>query len=649
MQSVILTTIGTSGPTGELNLGEGLALFPKLGTARAGISVSGHSNELFDTGVTVLFSRVKASAYYSFFMGMLGPAVAFRFQSDVTLTNNTSGGGTMAVDLPEQEMVAGMEIGMVFGGGISVKEQLYLPSSWYSPWKFSWQTVFDATVGFEFDFIELFFDLIKYLLEQGAKDDLWEKDTANTLSKFLPGGTFKFIGNGAGAIGPGTSLTAAPSFTLPVNLATYIPGLANFVKLLNKIKGDLSFGPALALAMPVTLGLNKFTLEGGQGPGSKADYGSLTYTNSGVIATGPTPFSGNASPSKLTTTVSYSSGFTVALSCYFRLSVCKIFSVSLNTPSLDLLNLLGIPIPSTPSVAGSVSTDVQSGCVLIPQLSMNFAPGDGSGFGAPVRAGAPFLAEILLDLPWQDQDSNIQLSISPPVDSFPSSVPISNGSNAVQFVCTIGNQRIPTGDPSQPKDLQSPSSTSPYQTYSVTAKIAPTVGQPCADWEVTTGLTLVNNVIVAKIYSQDSARGDAPDWNTDAGAQINADLTQPADPSQYVPGYAIFYYNFPYPNGATPVVAPVTLSLYDDQRQPYSGSQVRIAFSSGAVANLGPSQPVATVPVYIGPANEAGYTFRVEWLSPGPHVDYSTRFYLVIDGGGDFGQTEVWLSVWNWS
>jgi hypothetical protein len=646
MQSPILTTIGTGGPTGELNLDEGLALFPKLGTARAGVSISGHSNALFDTGVTVLFSRLKASAYYGFFIGMVGPAVAFRFQSDVSMTN-TSGGGTVTVDLPQQEMVAGMKIGMLFAGGLSVKEQLYLPSSWYSPWKFTWRTVFDETKSFEIDLLALFAKLINYLLTQGAQAGLWEEDTANTLAKFVPGKTFKFIGNGKGMIGPANSLTATASYTFPINLVTYIPALASFVKLLGRIKGDLSFGPALALAMPVSLGLSKFTIEGGQGSGFKADYGSLTYTSTGVIATGPTPFPDDASPSKLTTTVSYSSGFTVALSCYFRLSVCKIFSVSLNTASLDLLNLLGIPIPSTSHVTGSVSTDVQSGCVLTPQLSMNFAPSDGGGFGAPVRAGTPFLCEIDLDMPWQDQDSNIQLSISPPVSGFPSSVPILNGSNAAQFVHSIGNQRIPTGDPSRPAATQSPSSTSPYQTYSVTAKITPTISQPCADWEVTTALTLVNNVMVVDFQS--GARGDAPDWNTSAGGQINADPSQPADPSQEVPDYVDCSYYFPYPDGSTPVpAAPVTLSLYGDQRQPYSASQVRISFSSGAVATLGPDQPVATVAVSMPPSSAPG-TFRVEWLSQGPHVNYSTRFYLVIDGGGDFGQTEFWLSVWNWS
>jgi hypothetical protein len=37
------------------------------------------------------------------------------------------------------------------------------------------------------------------------------------------------------------------------------------------------------------------------------------------------------------------------------------------------------------------------------------------------------------------------------------------------------------------------------------------------------------------------------------------------------------------------------------------------------------------------------------WNSRGPHTGYSNRFFLIVDAGCQYGQTEFWLDVWNWS
>ena len=466
MQQFTDVTIGTSGPGGELPLAEGLPLFPKLGAARAGTSASSQYHELYDVGSTVLFWRFKTSAYYEFFMGLVGPAVAFRFGSDVTLSNAGSG-GAVTVNLKDQEMVAGLAAGLAVGGGISLKQDLYLPSSWYSPWKFTWKTVLDLTVGFEINLLELFFELVSYLLTQGAADGHWGKDSTESFAKLSKTLTEAevLLGYSNNEIGPkDQSLHATAGFTFPVDLVDAVPILGSFVKLLEKIKGDLSFGPSIGFGIPVDLSLQKFRVEGGQGPGTTADYGSLSYTDTGVVATGPVPFSNTANATKLTTVVSYTSSFTILLSFSINISVCKLFSLGLTVPSLDLLNLLGLPRPPLSSVTGDVSTDLQSGCVLIPQMTILFSHPTGQD---DIRAGVEFDGEILLSDTWQDPSTTIVLAISPndpPVPDFPSSLPLLKGSNSAVFKYTFPNRCLPSGDPEDPTSTLAPTPIAPYST-----------------------------------------------------------------------------------------------------------------------------------------------------------------------------------------
>src|SRR5215469_15880236 len=98
--------IGTS--QDALNLADGLPLFPKIGTARAGITNTSRSSPLADGSVTVLAFRTKVSAYYDFLMGIIGPAVSFKFPSNqVALINSATGGGEVNVTLgPGKQMVA---------------------------------------------------------------------------------------------------------------------------------------------------------------------------------------------------------------------------------------------------------------------------------------------------------------------------------------------------------------------------------------------------------------------------------------------------------------------------------------------------------------------------------------------------------------
>jgi hypothetical protein len=318
----------------------------------------------------------------------------------------------------------------------------------------------------------------------------------------------------------------------------------------------------------------------------------------------------------------------------------KVFSIQVNTGSLDILNLLNLKVPPY-IVGGSVSTAVATSCILTPQMSMSFTNVGGASSVPPntVIGGVQFSCEIFLSEPWAGEDTHIALSIYPEIPGFPTSVPLPHGNTAALFKHTIPNRSVNAGNPDDPGAEIPPSSTSPYQSYLVSATLPPNSLQPCFDWEVTAPLKLMNRVLQVNFYNGTS--GPGPVWNPLGGAQLNAN---PDYTPQDVTFSAVASYSFPSAPGQVNTEAPVRITLYDDERRPHTGSDVRIVFKGIASAQLSPSATL-TLPILV---NQATY-FLIEWRSKGPQVNYSSRFYLVFDGGATYGKTEFWLTVWNWS
>jgi hypothetical protein len=641
--------IGTSGDR-SLSLADGLPLFPTIGTARAGISNTARSNVLFDGAATILFSRTKVSAFYEFFVGVLGPAVAFEFPSaKVNLDNPAEGGGQVRVDFGQnQQMVAGLGVGMVVGAGLKVTQQFYLPESWFSPWKLSWRTAFELSIQFQVDFIRLLLNLIALLLGESGSAGLIARDRASKLERFLNvsdqfgfAESFKFYGYSSNKLGPGTRLNATPTFIIPFDFTKAIPGLANFIKRLAAVVGECSVGPMFSIQMPVSLEVDSFTVGGGQGESSIATYGPVTYQSSTAVANGNQRFTTNAQ--RFSTNVSYQTGFEVGLSVFFKIQICKVFSFQKTGPSLDLLHLLLAQIP-TYNASGSVSTSIQSGCVLVPRMSIAFSSSASDPDFPPepntAVANVSFKGEVFLDDPWNGPPTQIQIRINPPVAGFPTSCPINTGGKSSQFEYTFGNQCVISGDTNHPGTTISPSASSPYQSFSIRASL-PDSSESCADWEVTAPVKLRNRVLQATLV--EGTAGEGPVFSPTAGAQLNAD---PSQPPGDVGNFAKVKYRFPYAPGRIPVTATVlNVYLVDEERRPHKGSNVRISFESGASASLFNAAKQVIVPM-----PDSGATFTIEWLSssPPPPRNYSNVFYLILDAGCEFGQTEFWLNVWNW-
>ena len=633
------------------NLAYGLPLFPLIGAARAGISNTSRSNTIVDFEFTIVFSRTKFHSYYSYLMGALGPAISFELPATVTLTNLPAGEGQIAAALgSKQQVVAGLLIGIAAGAGFTLTQQFYLPEKWYSPWKLTWQTVFDLNKSFQVDILTLLLKLIEKLIGRGVSKGTISNATQSKLKNYLYYGNlaaqaFSFYDVNYDGFGPNTIAQVFPSVTVPIDLVTAIPALRAFVAGLSRLCGRMEFGPQFTVLMPLGLELNSFKLRGAQGGQTDATYGPISYQGRTAIAKG-TGFI--TTPDRFTTNVTYTSRFTVGLSFFFRITLCKLFTYQWTSGSLDLLALLNLPVPSR-DVTGSVSTAVQSGCVLIPQMTLNFINLKNDPYYPILEAntaiaGLSVKIEIRLDTKWAGPDTYISLTISPQVSGFPSLVPIHKGDDQVLFEHTFQNQCIVSGDPNHPDLLIPPTATSPYQSYLITAKINATdPAQPCADWEVAAPVKLINRVMFIGLDDTDKLNtpGDGPAYNTKAGAQMNAD---PSRNPTNTNNYARVIYGFPFATGTGPLQGvPVRVYLLDETRKPV-GAHLKITFDSGATAVL--TQP-ATLNV---PLTASNSYFNLEWVKSSPEdINFSALFILMIDGGCGFGQVEFWVNAWNWA
>ncbi len=632
--------IGTSDP---VNVCYGLPLFP-TGAARAGAHGSSRSCQLLDVSATVFVSRLKAGAYAEYAFGVCGPAVAFLFKNIQAETSNKNDQGQLTLTFNGQELEAGGFIGASVGAGVNLAFQIFSRSTWYKPWELSWQNAFTTSVNFSVDFLKLLIELIQYLLGRNSKNTI-KKDDEDSLKGVLPPliKTYVFLDSASNS-GVQRELSAAPELVFPINLANLIPPLKALNKSFSKIGGEISFGPSLHIGLPVTLGLDSFTVQGGLQDQNRATYDSLVYQDHNkVVATGNVLFHESLTPTKMTATVHYETGFALGLSFHFRITVAKMFNFEVNSPTLDFTKLLYGSSNDAPKIAqvDSVSTGIQNGCLLLPNLTLQI-----KGVNAVnIFAGDQAVGVLQLSTPYPGPatENNVSLKIEPDVPGFPKFLSIAKGATSSNnFFCTFPNQSMLTGNLYDPSQTTPPGPLYTVQTYTITASIESLSSEPCAEFEVVLPVNVNNRYI--RCQRSFGVAGSKPPWdeteNGLASATVNALNSPPPAGLSYV-GMSCW---FPYPPGQVPAPIPIKFTLLDENRLPHSASNVEVA-SGGATAKLSPSATVIVRPT----GAFSSINVSINWLSKGPHNEYSNRFFLVIDAGPAYGRTEFWLDVWNWS
>ena len=654
--------IGTSDP---LDLSLGLPLLPVLGTARAGISASSRSYKLLEFPLLIICVRLKVAVYGGYGFGIVGPAVAFLGKNvnvdRQNIVNQGRVGKNVRVDRENivnqgrvtltfnegLHMQAGAFVGAYVAAGVNASAEIWSPRPWYKFWANTWTKIFELQKEFKVDLLELMYKLIVYLLQKQGNAASFTEDKQNKLEEAQLGVNSYGMAGNSNAVRP--NLTATPEVTAPLNLANYVPKLREANLALAKIGGGISFGPTAHLQYPVTLNFDGFTVEGGVLNAERADYReNVEYRNGNqVTATGDKLFNLQQRPSSFTTHVKYRTTTKVSISIHAEFKVAKFFRVGVNTPSLDLTYLLyRIPgrIPTVP-VEGSVTTAVGGGCVLTPNMSLRF---QGAG-GREILTGDVGQGIVTLMNFQPVTDAIVRLDIQPEVEGFPKSVTIPARSQSNSFSFTFQNQDVPTGDQDDPSKLAPASLMAPLQNYRVRARLMDGPPNLCWDFQAEAPLSITNRVIRCFRFPGTPPAPNSPPWDTDnqASTILKADIDNPRAPS----GGDVAQINlwFPYPAGQPAQTVPVTFTLLDERREPYGRSDVDIVIGQ----DRRPLNPSCVHNVAIRRREDVGGApgpnVLVHWRSKGQPSGYSNRFYLVVDAGTQFGQTEFWLDVYNWS
>jgi len=350
-------------------------------------------------------------------------------------------------------------------------------------------------------------------------------------------------------------------------------------------------------------------------------------------------------PSQITSHVEYRTRFALGVSVHFKLGLSKFFSVEINSASLDISYVLtGVrQHVNMPPVENSVSTSVQGSCVLTPNMTLTFALANGNGTN--FTTGQRLRGTVRLPGFRSDELAHVAIQIEPAVPGFPSAVTIPIHGNSATFDYTFQNQCLSTGNRNNLSEVAPPSPTTPLETYTVSARLLPQgeATNGCTDYRVQAPLNIGARYIRCQ-RTTSAVAGPAPVWDRLAGASINANPNLPGESNSDTTQFFLW---FPYASEPE-VPVPVTFTLLDENRQPYSRSNVQIlSFAGLPLANLRPS---ATGRILLSKAyGNQGSQVHVIWRSRGPATGYANRFYLIVNAGCQFGQTEFWLDVWNWS
>jgi hypothetical protein len=425
--------IGTSDP---VDLCNGLPLFPVLGTARAGVAASSRSYKLFDgLPLVILITRLNISANAGYAFGICGPAIAFLSEDvDVSRANSGHKGELTLTFNRGLTMSAGTFVGAALLFGVTVNLQVLAPKPWWKVWALTWRDAFTINADFSLDLLNTLFKLAQYLLSKSSKN-LFTEDTQNRLKDAVPFVKTFSLQDTAGSSTVTPNLRATPKMTFPINIVNSIPKLKAFNDSLSKVGGEISVGPSIHLEFPVTFNFDSFTIVGGLAGGAiSADYGKeppgVKYAENSnqVSATGSTEFDVGKKPSRVTTNVKYTTALALTISLHFRVTLAKFFNLGVNTPSLDLTHLLyGIPERdrTTFPVTRPVSTAVQGGCVLTPNMTLTFTGPNSSRTN--FRTDQKLKGTITLPGFSSPKAADVNLVIEPPAAGFPTKLTIPAG------------------------------------------------------------------------------------------------------------------------------------------------------------------------------------------------------------------------------
>jgi hypothetical protein len=270
------TVLATSLPA--VDICKGLALFPDVPNARAGVNVNTATAKLIDIKTPILTWRITLGADVGLMAGVCGPAYGTIMRyTDIEYDATKL---TMTLDSDQTDA------GLVFGLGLTINYQFQLETlsvrwiddGWNSRLESNWQLTDNTSFRITFDLLAILLEIIL-----GKLGKVGQKITQIATVFPTIGGSFSIYGSESDVIaGGGGKYTVSPQLDLPINiigLLKRIPAVDAVVTALEKINTYLAVGPIISLLIPVDFQITGYAVDG-----IRYDK-SLKWADGGVTAT----------------------------------------------------------------------------------------------------------------------------------------------------------------------------------------------------------------------------------------------------------------------------------------------------------------------------------------------------------------------------
>jgi len=393
MSTIAKTRVGTSD---DASICKGFALFPSVGTARAGVSLSDQTKNLLNKTPQILAWKFGVTFGYQFIFGVCGPAYGTAFDVAGTIPENSTGRAqfTFSSDNVQAGFFFGASLRVFFSFNVQEYRFRWVWDGWDSHLEGYWASAFSASLDIKLDLIAIALDLIKLALK--GKDALLKK--VDVFSPALQG-CFGMLDGTSGELSNDGTTTVKPTLTFPLNIVPLIPGMRTVVEGLEKLWGALEGGPTLGIVIPTDVSITEVTVKDAFGV-SRAykPIDPKTPVKNGVMET-QGPRENVLYPDNISVKLTHSPGFDISLGVYVKVSVCKLFELNAST-SFELLDKLGIKVKAGPydnTVSNTIGRRTTGRAAILPtELSQAVEnPTATTNYRLPKVAFRPRVAETV--------------------------------------------------------------------------------------------------------------------------------------------------------------------------------------------------------------------------------------------------------------
>ncbi len=390
MTTISKTRIATSP---ALDICQGFALFPKIGTIRAGRTFSAPPGKhILATGrKTILLWQFACTVDYQVFAGICGPAYATLFDVSGDIDGDTAR-LTVGLDQAAAGVFAGLTVFFPYHFEVrSGTVHWTLKRGFYTTWKKSWDKQDKVKIDVLKEIVNFIQKKLKDNTEDGDSTIKQQKENMKGKSqekkkqegqpdekeedekeqdKDVEVSSFAIYNQTEGQFAKTGEMTPTPTFELPIDMVPYVEVLTAIDAALKVVWGGFQLGPRLDFIVPVHIRPSAVQLDMTRLTPPKISNGTLTMNGAAGID----------APKDITFEMTHKTEFRFGVALFTKISACKLFSFDKATPRLVLNDLLGVKIETRDycnfltSAVGDMTASKTVGACADEQLAVVFEP-----------------------------------------------------------------------------------------------------------------------------------------------------------------------------------------------------------------------------------------------------------------------------------